>query len=123
MLVSCSYCGNRHNRGETCSKRPKNNRTKEANYITRFRSSKVWQDKRKEIKDRDRFLCRYCLKNGKYVFNRLEVHHIDKIAKKWTKRLENGNLITLCSDCHKIAENGNIKAVELKELVKNAYAF
>jgi 5-methylcytosine-specific restriction enzyme A len=123
MYVSCSYCGGRHERGYICAKRPKDNRTKEANYITRFRSSKAWQQKRNEIKTRDKFLCRLCLKKGVYVFNRLEVHHIYSIAKKWTERIENENLITLCNSCHKMVENDSKYRRELLEIVKNADAF
>lgn len=72
-----------------------------------------------EIKERDKFLCQYCLKNGKIVFQKLEVHHIDPISKAWHKRLDNGNLITLCSFCHKMAETGDIKKNDLLLIVKN----
>lgn len=125
MLVSCSYCNGFHKRGVICPSRPKENRRteKDPTYVFRFRSSRAWQVKRDEIKTRDKFLCIYCKKNGRYVFSRLSVHHIRPIAKAWDLRLENSNLITLCSTCHKMAEDGNIKAVELVELVKNAVAF
>jgi 5-methylcytosine-specific restriction protein A len=124
MLVSCSYCNRFHNRGVICPNRPKRRRSEiEANYINRFRSSKAWQDKRGEIRIRDKNLCRFCQKNGKYVFSRLSVHHIRPIAKAWHLRLENDNLITLCDVCHKMADNEEISAVELVELVKNAVAF
>ena len=124
MLVSCSYCNGFHNRGFICPSRPKNKRTeKEANHITRFRSSRAWHNKREAIKDRDKFLCMYCKDKGRFVFNRLSVHHIRPISKAWALRLDESNLITLCSTCHKMAEDGNIKAVELVQLVKNAVAF
>jgi 5-methylcytosine-specific restriction endonuclease McrA len=125
MLVSCSYCNGFHKRGVICPSRPKENKRtqKEANYIFRFRSSRAWQVKRDEIKKRDKFLCIYCKDKGRFVFSRLSVHHIRPIAKAWDLRLENDNLITLCSTCHKMAEDGNIKAVELVQLVKNAVAF
>lgn len=126
MLVSCSYCNGFHNRGEKCKNRPVNNsRKKEENYITRFRSTRIWQRKRDEIKTRDKYLCQNCLKNGKYTFQKLEVHHIRPISKAWHKRLENSNLITLCAPCHKMADLGNISASKLGELIeaKTADAF
>jgi 5-methylcytosine-specific restriction enzyme A len=122
MLVSCSYCGGQHQRGQTCQKKP--SRKKEANYITRFRSGRHWKKKREEIKTRDKFLCQNCLKNGKYTFEKLEVHHIRPISKAWHKRLENTNLITLCSGCHKMAEYLEINPSDLMKIAeKNADAF
>lgn len=119
MLVSCSYCNGFHKRGVTCQNKPKsNNRKKEENHITRFRSSRLWAKKRLEIKTRDKFLCQNCLKNGKYTFQKLEVHHIRPISKAWDKRLDNGNLITLCVTCHKMAENQGIKIGEQLEMVE-----
>jgi 5-methylcytosine-specific restriction enzyme A len=123
MYMSCSYCNGRHKRGQTCANRPVNNsRKKETNYITRFRSLAVWQKKRHEIKTRDLFLCQYCKKNGRLTFHNLEVHHISPISKDWAKRLDNGNLITLCSTCHKMADNEEIRAAELLEMAKQANA-
>lgn len=120
MLVSCSYCSGHHKRGEVCRLRPKNKSSrKEDNYINRFRNTGVWKRKRLEIKERDKFLCQYCLINGKYTFNKLEVHHIEKISKAWHKRLDNSNLITLCVPCHKMADLGDIKQNILIPLVEN----
>lgn len=119
MLVSCSYCNMFHKRGETCTKKPvKNSRKKETNEITKFRSSRLWQKKRHEIKIRDKFLCQNCLKNGLYQFNKLEVHHISPISISWNKRLKNNNLITLCSTCHKMADNKDISMSMLKAMIK-----
>lgn len=73
--------------------------------------------KRHEIKVRDKFLCQHCLKNGRYQFNKLEVHHISPISKSWNKRLKNNNLITLCSPCHKMADNAEISISELKSMI------
>lgn len=116
MLVSCTYCFGQHKRGSICPKRP--SRTKETNYITKFRSSRTWQDKRTEIKNRDKYLCQICLLEGRYTFNKLEVHHIKSIANYWNGRLSNTNLITLCAACHKSAENGDIAAAKLKEIAR-----
>ena len=50
-------------------------------------------------------------------FQKLEVHHIDAISNNWNSRLDSNNLITLCSSCHKSAENGNIQNTLLKNLI------
>ncbi len=120
MLVSCSYCSGFHTRGVSCPKKPKlDSRKKEETFISRFRSSRLWKNKRDEIKARDLFLCRTCFEKGTYVWSKLSVHHISPISKAWDKRLENGNLITLCATCHKMSEDGNIKASYLLELAQN----
>lgn len=120
MMVSCSYCGGVHTRGFQCGKRPKDKRKKEETYITRFRSTNVWKRKREEIKARDKFLCQWCKQKGTYVFTKLEVHHIWPISKAWNKRLDNSNLITLCTYCHKMADNEEISRKELLEIVQNS---
>lgn len=119
MLVSCSYCNGQHTRGHACQNRPKNNsRKKEETYISKFRSTRIWQKKRDEIKKLDKFLCQYCLLENRYVFQKLEVHHIWPISQKWNKRLDNNNLITLCSACHKMADNEEIKRAVLLEIAQ-----
>jgi 5-methylcytosine-specific restriction protein A len=123
MLVSCKFCGLMHRRGHTCPKRINTIRTKENNYITRFRSNSTWQRKREEIKKRDQFLCQVCLLD-KYFTERiyntknLEVHHIDSISKKWEKRLQNDNLVTLCSFHHRMADMGEIPKDFLISIVR-----
>ena len=37
----------------------------------------------------------------------LEIHHIEPLAVKWEKRLQNDNLITLCCQCHRIIDIKN----------------
>lgn len=119
MLVSCSHCSGLHERGKTCQKKPK--RKKEETYISRFRSSSLWYKKSKEIKGRDKYLCQVCLLDKKYTFNNLEVHHITPISSNWQKRLDNTNLITLCTVCHKRAEMGEIgKAALFRIAEKNS---
>lgn len=122
MLVSCSYCMGQHNRGVTCPKKIKPSRKKEPTYISRFRNTKAWQRKRLEIKSRDKYLCQHCLLNGLFTFDKLEVHHIIAISKDWDKRLDEYNLITLCTNCHKQAEKNEIKQEYLLNIArKNVY--
>jgi 5-methylcytosine-specific restriction enzyme A len=129
MLVSCRHCGGVHTRGAVCAKKTQPKRlSKEPSYITRFRSSSAWKRKREHIKERDKRLCCICLSERyntavKYNFLLLEVHHIEPLCIRWDKRLDDNNLITLCSYHHKLAENGEIPKAELLEIVKNAYTF
>lgn len=119
MLVSCSYCAGLHHRKEVCSKRIKKKRKKEPTYISRFRNSKAWQRKRLEVKKRDKMLCQYCLLKGKLTFDNLEIHHIEPISINWDRRLDEYNLITLCTNCHKIAERKEIKEEQLFDIARN----
>jgi 5-methylcytosine-specific restriction enzyme A len=123
LLVSCTYCGSLHNRGEVCKNRPKDNRNREdISGVRRFRSSGLWRKKREAIKKRDKYLCQFCLDSGEYTFQGLEVHHIRKLSEYWRGRLDDHNLITLCRTCHDMADSGNIEAKTLLKMAKNADA-
>ena len=102
-LISCARCGRIHAYGQ-CPKAPE----PKARYYNpeartdaqRFRSSRTWQRKAEEVKERDKYLCRLCLFNGRINNRDLSVHHITPINEAKEKRLDNDNLITLCNDCH-----------------------
>lgn len=58
----------------------KNHRTE----CDRFRYTSAWQQKREEIKERDRYLCQVCIRNlydttRKFNSNDLSVHHANKL--------------------------------------------
>lgn len=117
MLITCRKCGHIHERNYDC-KPHKPTRTKEITNASKFRSKRVWTDKAKEIKKRDLYLCQYCIIEpitSRYNFRSLEVHHIFPIAANWDKRLDNYNLITLCSTHHRMADNKEID----KEILLN----
>ena len=90
----------------------------------RFRKTKAWTNKSIEIRQRDRYLCQVCLLN---LYNTLsflnyktvEVHHITPINEDYNRRLDNDNLISLCSYHHKMADKGQIPRAELYEIVGN----
>ena len=121
MKKSCKYCGV-VDENHICPHR-KDSRQKEPTQIRRFRNSKVWVSKSIEIRERDKYLCQVCL-TDKYDtvmtlnFKKLEVHHIAPLSQDYNKRLDNDNLITLCSYHHHLADNGYIPAEELSEIVK-----
>ena len=123
MLVACSRCGGIHERG-ACKIQDgdSDRRIKKRGEVERFRSSALWQRKRKKILDRDKHLCRVCL-DGKYVpkaitNQRLEVHHIIPIVENEKMKLVDDNLISTCAFCHVLAEKGNIPRDYLFGLVK-----
>lgn len=121
MLRSCKYCGGIHDRKYICPSKPV--RTKVPTYIDKFRWSKSWQKKRKQINERDKHMCQVCIRElhntqTKYNFTHVEVHHILAIHEDWNKRLDDDNLVCLCAGHHKMAECGEISKGELLDIVK-----
>lgn len=113
MRKSCSYCGGIHTVGFKCPMKPK--RFKQKSDIEKFRSGISWQKKRSEIAERDLYLCRVCLDQGRYS-NEIQVHHITPLASDFSLRLENDNLISLCPYHHEQAEAGLISPSRLRLL-------
>lgn len=121
MLKSCQYCGRIHERSYVCPKKPvrsKYNKTEK----DRFRSTNAWAKKRTEIKQRDHFLCQICKRKlyntyQQYNYENIEVHHIQKLESNYDLRLENTNLISLCSYHHRMADMGDIPTRELQDIV------
>ncbi len=106
MLYACSRCGRIHERGQ-CPKAQEKFRykSKERTDVERFRSSAAWQRKQKEILQRDKYLCKMCLSKGIINNQNLSVHHIIPIRENDKLKLENNNLITLCSMDHALVED------------------
>ena len=72
-----------------------------------------------EIRERDHYLCQWCLKRkNKLTHERLSVHHIVPIEEDEALSFEDENLITLCDVDHEEAEKGNIEREVLKEIAK-----
>lgn len=122
MLRSCQYCGKIHDTKHDCGKKPKYISKKVASKMDKFRWTRAWQEKREQIKERDKYMCQIC-KTGKYHTDKkynvegLSVHHIEPLLYNFDKRLDDDNLITLCSYHHELAEKGRIPSNELKELI------
>ncbi|MFB0919752.1 MAG: HNH endonuclease [Oscillospiraceae bacterium] len=115
VLKSCVYCGRIHDSKYDCGKRPQRKRDSKAS----FRSTAEWQSKRTEINERDLYLCRVCLDNGRLTYNGISVHHIEPLEENYEKRLDNDNLITLCAGHHEQAERGDIPRAQLHELANS----
>lgn len=122
MLKSCKYCGRIHDSKFNCGKKPQTNKknTKE----TKFHGSREWTKKSIRIRERDAYLCQCCIRKMKGTVeehnykNNISVHHIEPLSQAWDKRLDDGNLITLCGYHHEEAEKGNISRRILKQIAE-----
>lgn len=111
MLKSCKYCGRIHDSKYDCGKKPK--WKKERNDKNKFRSTQAWKKKSEEIRERDNYLCQVCIRKlfntlNQYTYNDLGVHHAVPLEQDFDKRLDNNNLLTICSYHHELAESGKI---------------
>ena len=118
--VTCSRCGVVP-RGHKCPYKTYRKKERDTQ-ADKFRKSKRWTDKSIEIRQRDKYLCVVCMANlyntvRQFNYNKLEVHHIEKLNENYDKRLDNDNLITLCAYHHKLADNGQIPREELQSLI------
>ena len=123
-LVTCRYCGIVP-RGHQCPNK-KSRQKADNSKAVKFRNTKVWMRKSIEIKQRDRYLCQLCLRSLYNTidwlnYKTIEVHHIVGINEDYNKRLDNDNLISLCSYHHKMADKGDIPKQVLQDIVKNAH--
>lgn len=108
MKRSCKYCGRIHDTKFDCGMKPKRRKTGDTE-AEKLRNTYRWRDKREKIRERDHYLCRWCLTHGRLTYNSLEVHHIVPIEVNPDLALDDDNLITLCSICHEKAERGEIE--------------
>lgn len=120
MLKSCQYCGKIHDSKYICKEKP--SRKKEVTEADRFRWTGLWHRKREEIKNRDLHLCQICIRElyntiTKYNMNELSVHHNIPINEDYNRRLDNDNLITVCSYHHKMCECGEIPREVVQKII------
>ena len=129
MLRSCKYCGRIHDSRYDCGHKPK----RKIRYIdynadpAKFRRREAWKQMSLSIRARDNNICQVCLHlylSGKAPAIKLStlisVHHIKSIGTHPELALERTNLITLCSQHHEEAENGEINADWLTDLATRA---
>lgn len=122
MLVSCSKCGRIHERGFKCKNNIKQSYAKKETVASKFRNTKAWRDKHNDIINRDKALCQICIRNlhntlPRQYNNKVQVHHITSINEDYDKRLDDDNLITLCTYHHSMAEHGQINKKDLSGLL------
>lgn len=87
-----------------------------------FRSTSAWQRKAEEIKERDHYLCQVCIRNlygTKIRLNHesLSVHHAIPLEIDFEKRLDNNNLLTVCSMHHEMAEGSKIPLQVVQKII------
>lgn len=128
MLKTCPTCGKIVDAHHVCPRA----RTSRADYDKhyhqshenrRFRSSKSWQKKRREIRFRDLGLDQAALHGldpdhpEPYINTKnLSVHHITPLEEDRTLALDDYNLILLGSHTHELAEMGIISADSLRAI-------
>lgn len=120
-LITCKYCGIVP-RGHRCPYKTYTKKTYDTE-ADKFRQTRRWANKSKEIRVRDRYLCKVCEANlyntiQQFNYKDLDVHHIEKLSENYNKRLDNDNLITLCRYHHKMADDGKISKEVLYSLIK-----
>ena len=117
---SCKYCGRVHDENYRCNKKPV--KRKKIDESVKFRNGPKWQKKRKEIKERDNYLCQVCIRKiyntrRKYNSEGLQVHHVMPINLSQDLKLDENNLITLCSMHHSMCDKGKIPYNEVKKII------
>lgn len=115
MFKSCSKCGKIHDTKYKCNF----GRTFTGGEERKLRSQYSWTKKSKEIRERANHLCEVCLDNGQITYNNIEVHHIVKVKDDSSKLLDNENLICLCQEHHKEADEGRIDQSYLIRLAQS----
>jgi hypothetical protein len=112
---ACSKCGRIHPYNHRCYKGESGIRRKNTS-ANNFRKTTDWKKKSEEIRIDSKYLCSVCLDHNIYNYNRLEVHHITPLEEDITRALDNYNLICLCNEHHRLAEEGNIDKEYLYKL-------
>lgn len=64
-----------------------------------FYHTTAWKKKRKQILARDHNACQRCRGKGRYR-QAVTVHHVRHLKDVPELALEDGNLVSLCSECH-----------------------
>ena len=117
MYKACSKCGKIHEYNKKCYKGESGIRRKDTK-ANKFRTTTEWKYKSEEIREESKYLCSVCIEEGRYTYDTLEVHHIEPIEQNYERRLDNYNLICLCNEHHRKAEEGKIDREYLFKLVE-----
>lgn len=112
MYKACSKCGKIHPANSKCSV----GRTYRGGEERSLRASWDWTKKSREIREKADYLCEVCRDEGRYTHDHLEVHHIRKLSEYPDGLLEDLNLVCLCTEHHKEADDGKLNQVYLKKL-------
>lgn len=121
MLRSCQYCQKIHDSKYDCGKKPPKINKRSTN--DRFRYTAAWQQKRRDIRERDRYLCQVCIRKlygttRQFNSENLSVHHANKLNDAYDQRLDDNNLLTLCEQHHKMADDGTIPKEQILAIIR-----
>ena len=114
MFKACSKCGKLHDYNYKCYA----NRPIRDDNEYKLRQKNKWHKKSEEIREASQYLCAICKAEGRYNYKRIEVHHIEKLKNKPELLLDNYNLIALCYEHHRLADEGKIDKDYLFKLAK-----
>ena len=131
MLKSCVYCGRIHDRKHVCEQKAahdlkRTSRNRKYSDADQLRNTNAWKKKSQHIRIRDKYMCQACLNGIGYLEGRrittenLQVHHIIPLKADRNEAFNNENLITLCEQCHELAEQGKIPRKKLVEIAQKA---
>ena len=112
MYKACSKCGKIHDVNFKCDHVDVHKDEQER----KLRSKYIWTKKSREIRERANYLCEVCRDQNIFTYENVEVHHILPLRHRQDLFLENENLICLCQEHHKKAENGEIDIDYLRKL-------
>lgn len=112
MFKACSRCGKIHDSRFKCNA----GKTFTGGEERKLRSSYDWTKKSKEMRESAQYLCEVCRDEGRYTYEGLEVHHIEKLKDNKDRLLDDDNLIVLCVKHHKDADAGRLSKDYLKKL-------
>lgn len=131
MLKSCKYCGRIHDAQYICPQKAK--RIEGHNYrhgtdADRFRRTLAWTEMSRRVRDRDYYMCLCCADgipkdDGTYTdieTDNISVHHIIPIEEDFDLRLDETNLISVCSRHHLMCESEQISKDKQYELVRKS---
>ena len=104
MWKACARCGKLHNYNYKCTV----NKPVRDDEESKLRNKNKWHKKSEEIREASNYLCEICKQEGRYNYDKLEVHHITKLKERPDLLLDNYNLICLCNEHHRQADNGEI---------------
>ena len=115
MFKACSRCGRIHPKDFKCNF----GKIYTGGEERKVRSSYAWTKKSKQMRDSAQYLCEVCKDEGRYTYEGLEVHHIEKVKDNKDLLLDDNNLIVLCVKHHKDADAGRLSKDYLKALAEH----
>lgn len=131
MLKSCPYCSRIHDARYECDE--KRARLKSRMYrcgseADKFRRTFAWTDMSIRVRERDFYMCLCCADGiGKsdgtvkqIETDNISVHHIVPIEEDYELRLDETNLISVCSNHHEMCERQEISREKQRELVRRS---